>query len=52
MDPLFLRLSLLDDEIYEHFRSQFSDMNIKNIDEADLKSTGAKEVQNIAFALF
>lgn len=47
VDPKFLKLCPMDDEIYLHFRSKFSDMEIGTLDEPDLKSPGAKEVRFI-----
>lgn len=44
VDPKFLKLTKMDDQIYEAFREQFKDYDIKLLKEEDLKSDKAKEV--------
>ncbi|XP_068609189.1 protein PBDC1 [Brachionichthys hirsutus] len=44
VDPKFLKLTKMDDEIYESFRGLFKDLDIKLLREDDLKSDKAKEV--------
>lgn len=43
VDTTSLRLTSLDDEIYNHFTETFPDFNIENIDVEMLKSAEAKE---------
>ncbi|XP_056288334.1 protein PBDC1 isoform X2 [Pseudoliparis swirei] len=44
VDPKFLKLTKLDDEIYSDFRGTFKDLDVKRLTTEDLKSEGAKEV--------
>lgn len=44
VDPKFLKLTKMDDQIYKVFREGFKDYEIKVIKEEDLKSDKAKEV--------
>lgn len=44
VDPKFLKLTKMDDQIYEAFRVSFKDYDIKLLKEDDLKSDKAKEV--------
>lgn len=44
VDPKFLKLTKMDDQIYEAFREGFKDYDIKLLKEDDLKSDKAKEV--------
>jgi hypothetical protein len=39
-----LKLTKVDEMIYQEFRSQFSDLNVQLIDENILKSNDSKEV--------
>ncbi|CAB1425359.1 unnamed protein product [Pleuronectes platessa] len=43
VDPKFLKLTKLDDEIYSSFRETFKDLDIKLLKTDDLKSNEAKE---------
>eukprot|EP00066_Takifugu_rubripes_P003134 XP_003965505.1 PREDICTED: protein PBDC1 [Takifugu rubripes] len=43
VDPKFLKLTKMDDQIYEAFRERFEDYDIKLLKEEDLKSDKAKE---------
>jgi len=45
VDPKFLKLTKLDDEIYSDFRGTFKDLDVKRLTTEDLKSEGAKEVR-------
>ncbi|XP_068190316.1 protein PBDC1 [Antennarius striatus] len=44
VDPKFLKLTKMDDKIYESFREVFKDLDIRLLREDDLKSDKAKEV--------
>lgn len=44
VDPTALKLTKMDDEIYEEFRKDFPDLKIDIIKEDELKSAEAKEV--------
>ena len=44
VDTKALRLTQIDDELYEKFRKEFSDMDIGVIKEDDLKSMESKKV--------
>lgn len=44
VDPKFLKLTKMDDQIYKVFREGFKDFEIKLLKEEDLKSDKAKEV--------
>ena len=44
VDTKALRLTQIDDELYEKFRKEFSDMDIGVIKEEDLKSLESKKV--------
>lgn len=44
VDPKFLKLTKMDDQIYKVFREGFKDYEIKLLKEEDLKSDKAKEV--------
>lgn len=46
VDPTALKLTKMDDEIYEEFRKDFPDLKIDVIKEDELKSAEAKEVKN------
>ncbi|XP_060930572.1 protein PBDC1 [Limanda limanda] len=43
VDPKFLKLTKLDDEIYSSFRETFKDLDVKLLKTDDLKSNEAKE---------
>ncbi|XP_048860979.1 protein PBDC1 [Brienomyrus brachyistius] len=43
VDPVFLKLTKVDDKIYTAFRETFADLNIQVLDPEQLKSTEAKE---------
>ncbi|XP_010169698.1 protein PBDC1, partial [Antrostomus carolinensis] len=43
VDPKFLNLTKVDDQIYEEFRKTFKDLKIDVLDPEDLKSEPAKE---------
>ncbi|XP_028273919.1 protein PBDC1 [Parambassis ranga] len=43
VDPKFLKLTKLDDQIYSSFRETFKDLNIKLLNADELKSDEAKE---------
>lgn len=47
VDPTVLKLTKMDDEIYEEFRKDFPDLKIDAIKEDELKSAEAKEVRFI-----
>ncbi|XP_037608588.1 protein PBDC1 [Sebastes umbrosus] len=44
VDPKFLKLTKLDDDIYSSFRETFKDLDVKLLRADDLKSDEAKEV--------
>lgn len=44
VDPKFLKLTKMDDQIYKEFREGFKDFEIKLLKEGDLKSDKAKAV--------
>lgn len=44
MDASSLRLTQIDDKIYQRFREEFPDLNIKDLKEDDLKTPEAKQV--------
>lgn len=44
VDPKFLKLTKLDDQIYSSFRETFKDLDVKLLISDDLKSDKAKEV--------
>lgn len=44
MDPKFLNLTKVDDQIYSEFRKSFKDLKIDVLDPEELKSESAKEV--------
>ena len=47
MDPKQIpRLSPCDDDIYQKFRKDFPDLDVKNIKESELKSEEAKKVRH------
>ena len=46
MDSKFLKLTQLDDEIYEEFRKEHPAFNVDVLDEEELKSPSAKAVCN------
>ncbi|RVE66259.1 hypothetical protein OJAV_G00124490 [Oryzias javanicus] len=43
VDPKFLKLTKLDDQIYRSFRESFKDLDVRQLKEDDLKSDPAKE---------
>ncbi|XP_061589498.1 protein PBDC1 [Cololabis saira] len=43
VDPKFLKLTELDEQIYSSFREAFKDLDVKQLKEDDLKSAQAKE---------
>ncbi|XP_059161660.1 protein PBDC1-like isoform X2 [Physella acuta] len=43
VDASRLRLTKIDDKIYEQFRKEFPDLNVAKLDEEDLKSPESKE---------
>ncbi|XP_047229067.1 protein PBDC1 [Girardinichthys multiradiatus] len=43
VDPKFLKLTKVDDQIYSSFRETFKELNVKQLKEEDLKSDEAKE---------
>ncbi|KAF7218029.1 protein PBDC1 isoform X1 [Nothobranchius furzeri] len=43
VDPKFLKLTKLDDNIYSSFRETFKELDVKQLKEDDLKSEQAKE---------
>ncbi|XP_053407092.1 protein PBDC1-like [Mercenaria mercenaria] len=43
VDPRYLKLTQLDDEIYTLFRQEFPDFNVEILDEDKMKSPAAKE---------
>ncbi|KAM6985404.1 protein PBDC1 [Aplochiton taeniatus] len=43
VDPTFLKLTKVDDQIYTSFRETFGDLNIKQLDPDSLKSPESKE---------
>lgn len=47
VDPKFLKLTKMDDQIYKVFREDFKDYEIKLLKEEDLKSDKAKEVGGV-----
>ncbi|KAK1883607.1 Protein PBDC1 [Dissostichus eleginoides] len=44
VDPKFLKLTKMDDDIYKMFRETFKDLDIKKLNPDDLKSDEMKEV--------
>ncbi|KAF4528636.1 hypothetical protein B566_EDAN012784 [Ephemera danica] len=44
VDPVLLRLTHSDDEVYQAFREEFPDLKVDSISEDELKSANAKEV--------
>lgn len=44
VDPKFLKLTKLDDQIYASFRETFKDLDVKLLKPDDLKADKAKEV--------
>lgn len=49
VDPKFLKLTKLDDQIYSSFRETFKDLDVKQLNSDDLKSDKAKEVSENRF---
>jgi hypothetical protein len=47
VDPAILKLTKTDNEIYDHFRSEFPDLKIDKIDTDEMKSAEGKEVSII-----
>ena len=45
MDPKFLKLTPMDDEIYTKFREDFKNLDVKLISEDELKNKENKEVR-------
>ncbi|KAM9820971.1 protein PBDC1 [Neosynchiropus ocellatus] len=43
VEPKFLKLTKMDDHIYDRFREEFRDLDVKVLKEDDLKSADAKE---------
>lgn len=43
VDPKLLKLTPFDDQIYQTFREDFAEFNVKNVEEADIKTPEAKE---------
>ncbi|PWA31951.1 hypothetical protein CCH79_00019294, partial [Gambusia affinis] len=43
VDPKFLKLTKVDDQIYSSFRETFKDLDVKRLKEEDLKSDEAKQ---------
>lgn len=43
VDPKFLKLTKVDDQIYSSFRETFKELDVKQLKEEDLKSDEAKE---------
>lgn len=45
VDPKFLKLTKVDDQIFTEFKKTFGDMNINVLNPEDLKSEEAKQVR-------
>ena len=49
VDPQFLKLTKVDDQIYSEFRENFKNLRIDILDPEELKSETAKEVRILSF---